>query len=99
MIRIEVTNSEVETRTSRKLNPRTNQPYIFHEQQAFAFVHGRDGQPSKYPVRFRISLEDSQEAYKPGFYTIHPNSIYVDKYGSLAIGRVVLSVLQSAKAA
>lgn len=99
MIRVEITSAEVETRTSRKLNPRTNQPYVFHEQEAFAFVTGKDGQPSKYPQRFRLTLEDHQEPYKPGLYMLAPSSIYVGRFGNLEIGRVQLVPLQAKAAA
>lgn len=90
MIKIEVASEEVTTRQSRKSDPRTNQPYVFHEQEAFAFVAGRDGQPQRYPQRIRITLDDRQDAYKPGLYVLAPESVYVDRFGGLSLGRVVL---------
>lgn len=88
MIRIEVTNREVHTRHIK--SNRTGREFTFHEQEAFAFVHDRNGDASKYPGRITLTLGDDQEPYEPGMYMLAPQSLYVDRFGKLTIGRVQL---------
>lgn len=43
----------------------------------------------EFPRPFKITLEDNQEPYPPGRYTVDPSSFQVDKYDNLMLGRRV----------
>lgn len=70
---------------------RNSKPYSIREQQA-ALDNGGD-----FPHPFVLNLEDKQPAYPPGEYTLDMSSIYVGDYNKLALGRVKLVPMQSAR--
>lgn len=75
---IEVTSQEVQNRAGT--SQRTGKQYSINEQTAY--VH-RQGQP--YPEKIKVTLGDQQQPYAVGNYDLHPDSYYVDKFGSLAV--------------
>jgi len=77
MIKIEVVG-EPQTReiTSRK----TGELLRFTEQDAYAHFPHR-----KYPERITVPLEKGSSGYSEGMYTISADSLYVDRFGKLAI--------------
>lgn len=92
-IKIEVASASFETRSG--VSARTGKPYSMKEQEAFAYTVSRDGELSKYPQRIKITLNDNQGPYPVGFYTVAPESFYVDRFDSLTLG-LILRPLQAA---
>lgn len=55
-------------------------PYTIVEQQGYVDLGKR------YPVEFKLTLDEGQPAWVPGEYDVDlGNSIYVDRFGSLSI--------------
>ncbi|MES9872657.1 MAG: single-stranded DNA-binding protein [Candidatus Sedimenticola sp. 6PFRAG7] len=69
-------------------------PYSFNKQEAWAHL---PGQP--YPSRMELTLDEGSSAYKQGNYTIQPESLYVDRFGKLALGTLKLKPMTASKAA
>lgn len=95
MLKIEIKDGTVQTRSG--VSAKTGKPYNIREQEAYAYVAGRDGKPAPYPVRISIALSDEGPGYNPGTYHLDPACIYVDRFGGLAIGkpRLVSTVTQA----
>lgn len=85
MIRIEVKSAEVFVKSGT--SPRTQRAYNIREQEAWASLFGKDGNPQPYPVRIVISIADVATPYPPGQYQLDPACLYVDRFGGLAIAR------------
>ena len=87
MIRIEVQNEDVRTRTIQGQWG----DFQIAEQDAWAFLYDTQGNEDPYPTRITVRLEPNQPGYAHGTYYLAPQSIYVkDRFGNLAIGRPVL---------
>lgn len=90
MIRIEIKDATVETRSGN----RNGRDWTIRSQTAWAFTVGLDGKPNPYPERVSITLEDGSQGYAPGVYTLSPQSLYVGDFGRLTLGRPVLVPVQ-----
>jgi len=66
--------------------------YEFHEQPAYAHTYDRQGNKNQYPQHIKLQLRKDQAGYKKGMYTLSPASIYVNKYGQLAISPMLTPV-------
>jgi len=90
MIKIEITSNATQQLTSKKGT-------FYYKQSAYAYTHGRDGLPKKYPEEISIILMKDEagnpEAYQPGLYTLSPQSIKVGNFRSLEIGFPTLKPL------
>jgi len=62
------------------------------KQEIYVQTLGRDGKPQKYPVRAEVILGDNEQPHAPGIYTLAPASVYVDRFGSLALSPKLVSV-------
>lgn len=93
MIKIEVKDANI---TPRVITPsqgkNAGRQMTFHEQDAYAFTADDQGRPRPYPQRItlNIDIEKGQKPYAPGFYTVCPSSVYVDRFNSLTLGRLKL---------
>ncbi len=78
MILIEIENTDVDQReiTSEKGN------FSVREQKAFLQVPG-----SKYPVGFTMQLGKDQLPFETGEYEFEVNSLFINRYGQLAVKR------------
>jgi hypothetical protein len=81
MIRIEIQNTN--TRRVEGVSKKTGKPFLFFEQEGYAFVADRDGKAKNYPDACKFTFDDLTKVYQPGVYTLAPGSIWVDKFGSL----------------
>jgi hypothetical protein len=90
MIKVEITSTEVMTKNGIS---KVGKPYTIREQSGFAHLVGKDGQAQKYPQGIRVNLEDDQAAFPVGMYELAASSLYVGKFGQLAIGRIQLRAL------
>lgn len=85
-MKIEVQSDEVITQSGLiTKGPRQGQPYSIRKQTVWVYIAG-----SPYPVRAVINLEDNAQPYAVGNYSLGEQSFYVDKFGSLALGRLHL---------
>tara|TARA_B100001146_G_C16069620_1_gene385845 strand:- start:468 stop:743 length:276 start_codon:yes stop_codon:yes gene_type:complete len=75
---IEITTSEVFVKSGT--SKRTGQPYSIREQNGYMHKKG-----TPYPEKIKITLGDNDAPYQPGNYTLHPESFFVDRFGSLAV--------------
>lgn len=86
-MKIEITTAEIVTKSG--ISKRTGQPYTMYEQAGY--LH-QDGQP--YPTPLKLTLEKNAQGhalpYAPGYYTLAPQSFYVDRFGSLACRPVLM---------
>lgn len=79
MIKIEIPSNTV-VKPKQGTARATGKPYSFREQTAFAHL------PDKaYPVECKVVVDDGDTVYPPGFYTLAPSSVYVDRFGGLAL--------------
>ena len=66
-------------------------------------IHDRQGKPNPYPEKVEIILEKDKDGaalfYTPGEYTFAPESIYVDRNGSLAISPRLVALQRTPKPA
>lgn len=79
-MKIEITSTHTDKRTVRG---KDGKEYTFFNQQAF-FHNG-----GKYPTAFMLTIRE-ESPLSIGFYTIAPDSFYVDKYGTLSLRRNLL---------
>lgn len=78
LILIKSANSAVRT-----INKRDGTKISFNEQTA-AIECGEE-----FPRPFKVTLEENQKPYQPGYYYVDPASFVVNKYDSLELGHRV----------
>ena len=84
MLKVSVETEVVDVKSGT--SAKTGKPYQIREQEAWMFGYGRDGQPQKHPQKIKLTLDDEQEkGYPVGQYILDPASIYVDRFGQVAI--------------
>jgi hypothetical protein len=93
MIRIEIKSTEIFPFSG--ISQKTGKPFSIRNQEAYAFIVDSHGNSRPYPDMIKISLDEQQLPYPVGFYTLKPESIFVDKFQRLALGRPALVVLQN----
>lgn len=94
-IQVETTVVDLKTGTSAK----TGKPYAIREQEAWAYLFGRDGKPYPHPQKIRLTLDDDQQPYEIGTYQLDLSSIYADRFGQLALRARLFRPVTAAKAA
>ena len=83
MIQIAITSPDIR---EMKGNSKTSgKPYHMRIQTAHAFTVQPDGTISEFPDKFEIALEDGQQPYPRGKYTLLPSSLYVSRDGRLEV--------------
>jgi hypothetical protein len=81
-MKVQIMNSEV--KPVNGTSAKTGKPYAFRTQEGYAFTLDRKtGRPHPYPTKFEIMLDNDQEPYLPGDYTVSEASFYVDRFGKL----------------
>lgn len=89
MLKVEVTSvAVVERRIASKQDSKVI--YIFREQAGYVSLVDSMGVVDKHPQKFKIGLEEKQEPFPVGFYSISPESLFINKHGNLSIGRLSL---------
>ncbi|APO90440.1 single-stranded DNA-binding protein [Xanthomonas euvesicatoria] len=95
-VRIEVVNKAINTFEGK--SKATGNPFKIHRQEAY--LHNGH----HYPDRFDLTLNGDGPlgpvAYEPGFYTIDPSSVVVNReYGNLELDRYNLKLVPITDAA
>lgn len=83
MIRIQIENTQLKTRNG--VSARTQKPYEIREQRALMF---RDGE--QYPDKVKITIEDGQSAYAPGWYLLADSSFQVSRFDGIELRPVLV---------
>jgi len=91
MLKIVVESEKVHVKEG--VGRKSKEPYKIREQEAFAFLTDRDGNPSKYPVPITVPLEDDAKPYGLGEYTAAASSFMAGDFGQLRIGRLRLAAV------
>jgi len=92
-IRIEIKNDNLTPRQiTPKQGPNVGKIMTFHEQEAWVLLPDQQGQPRPYPQRIvlNIDADKGQKAYPAGVYTLSDSSFFVNRFGSLELGRPAL---------
>ena len=101
MIKVSVTSTEVRNQSGNV--KATGKPYSLNFQTVWVHTHDRQGKPNPYPEKVEIILEKDKDGaalfYTPGEYTFAPESIYVDRNGSLAISPRLVALQRTPKPA
>jgi phosphoglycolate phosphatase-like HAD superfamily hydrolase len=93
MIRIEVKSTDIFPFSG--ISQKTGKPFSIRNQEVYAFTVDDNGNPRPYPEMIKLSLDDNQLPYPVGFYTIKAQSLFVDKFQRLSIGRLFLVAVQN----
>lgn len=80
MIRIEVTDKVEIKHVTAKQGPNAGKSFDIPEQHCWAHLPG-----DPHPTRVIRAVGRDAEMIKAGQYTLDPSSIYVDRFGNLAI--------------
>lgn len=59
--------------------------FTFHKQPAYCYTYDRNGNKAAYPQAMKITLKKDQAPYKKGMYLLAPDSIYINRYGEIAV--------------
>lgn len=92
-IRIEIKTDQLTPRQiTSKQGPNIGKTMTFHEQEAWVLLPGADGKPRPYPQRIvlNIDCDRGQVAYPAGVYTLSDGAFFVNRFGSLELGRIQL---------
>lgn len=85
MIKIEIKSTDIEPFSG--ISKTTGKPFAIRNQEAYAYTFDKNGVLRPYPELIKLSLEDNQLPYPIGFYQMAPQTVFVDKFQRLAIGR------------
>lgn len=83
MIQIRITSPHI--REMKGIGKTSGKPYHMRIQTGHAFTVSNDGVIGEFPDKFEIALEESQQPYQRGTYTLHPSSVYVSRDGRIDI--------------
>ena len=81
MIKIQILTADL--REMKGVGKTSGKPYHMRIQTGYAFTVGNDGAVAPFPDKFEIALEETQQPFQPGVYTLAPNSVYVNRDGRL----------------
>ncbi len=96
MIKIEIRSSDVlSQRISPSKRPGSKQfdPFDKFYQIGYAYLVAADGIAEPHPTKVEIPAEKDKPGLHPGNYTLCPESIYVDRYDQMSLGKVKLKLL------
>lgn len=83
MIKIIVTSPDISEK--KGIGKVSGKPYHLRIQKCHAFTVDASGVVAEFPDKFETMLDADQAPYPRGTYTLAPNSVYVNREGSLDI--------------
>lgn len=89
-MKIEIKSLHVDKRDGSK----EGRNYTIRNQFGYAYLPGKP-----YPTEIKISLENTQDPFPIGEYTLDESAFYTDKYQKLNVGRLVLTPIKAVRAA
>lgn len=97
MIRVEVSSVEVKERpVSFLAKDGKKKEFLAREQVVYAYVVGASGQPSAYPEKALVNLDEKQEPYPVGWYSLAPQSVQLNRFCKMELRAIRLVPLKSA---
>lgn len=82
MIKIAIVSAEI--REMKGIGKTSGKPYHMRIQTAHAFtVDPSSGAVGEFPDKFEIALDEGQQPYARGNYTLSPASVYVSRDGRI----------------
>lgn len=88
MIKIEVKSANVTPRNVlAKTGRNAGQTIQLLEQEAYAHTVDAQGNARPYPERILLNIEQGEQPYPPGYYTLSPASLYINRFQKLEMGR------------
>tara|TARA_Y100001956_G_scaffold76079_1_gene84850 strand:- start:814 stop:1095 length:282 start_codon:yes stop_codon:yes gene_type:complete len=87
MLKVEIfpEHEQIETRT---IPSRDDKPArVIYEQIAYAYLGG------KFPVEMKLSLDEGEQPYKVGVYTVDSSSFTINNYGKLELKKYGIKLL------
>jgi hypothetical protein len=93
MIRIEIKSTDIFPFSG--ISKATGKPFSIRNQEAYAYTFDDHGNPRPYPELVKISLDEQQLPFPVGFYILKPESVFVDKFQRLALGRPSLVAVKN----
>ncbi len=82
---IKFTVPDLPTRHMTGVGKTSGKPYDMTFQTVYAHTADQSGKPLPFPEKTEIILDKGTAPYAVGEYTLSPNSLYVDRNGSLAV--------------
>lgn len=101
MIQVSVTSTEVRNQSGNA--KASGKPYSLNFQTVWFHTFDRTGKKNPYPEKTEIILEKADDGaplfYPVGEYTLAPESIYIDRSGSVAVAPRLVPIKPAARAA
>ncbi len=95
MIKIAITSPDI--REMKGIGKTSGKAYHLRFQTGHAFTVSKDGVLAEFPDKFEIILEDGQEPYARGHYTLSPSALYVSRDGRLEVSPRLVPVQAAPK--
>lgn len=93
---IKVTVPAMPTRNQKGIGKASGKPYDMEFQTVYFHTMMKDGTALPFPEKCEIILDRDGQGFPivnaPGEYQLHPNSLYVDRNGSLAVAPRLVAV-------
>lgn len=93
---IKVTVHALPVRHMEGIGKTSGKPYSMDFQTVYVHTADQQGNPLPFPEKTEIILDKGAQAYPPGEYTLSPNSLYVDRNGSLAVAPKLVALRKTA---
>lgn len=87
MLKIEIKSPLV---TEISGTSKAGKPYFIRKQAAWAHTYDAQGTINPYPERIELSLNDEQDPFPIGIYTLSDKSFFVGDFCTLSVGRLIL---------
>jgi len=88
MIKIAVESTDVIRRDGKTKNGKD----FPREQTVYAYTFDKSGKAKPHPEAAKITLWDNDQPLAVGTYTLAPGSVYIDRYGALALAPKLVAV-------
>jgi len=86
-VRVEIKSEDIKTFSG--VSSKTGNSFSIRSQDCWFYTH-----KEPYPLKFQITLRDTEEAYKKGFYQIAADSFFINRFNDLGF-RVKLEPIGS----
>ena len=83
MIKITVTDTPI--REMKGIGKTSGKPYHMRIQTVYAHTMSPEGVMADFPDKFELALDDGQNPFPRGVYTLAPSSVFVSRDGKLDI--------------
>lgn len=93
MLKIEIKSALI---TEISGTSKLGKPYHMRKQSAWAHTYDQQGNPNPYPERIELTLNDGQDPFPVGNYTLSDKCFFVGDFGKLEVGRLVLEPVAAA---